>query len=88
MSYNKTGVKWDILTIAEKEYAPVSEATQRTMSIKPFKGGTMWRINIQEFANHPIQSKATPIIIKGSTGTKSFTVAISKETAVQGYDSY
>ncbi len=48
----------------------------------------MWRVNIQELANHPIQTKLTPIIIKGSIGTKPFKAAIAKETAVQGFDSY
>lgn len=88
ISYNKIGVKWDMPAEVQKEYAPVSESTQKTMSIKPFKGWTMWRINIQEFDNHSIQSKAVPIVIKGSIGTKPFTMAIYKETSVQGYDSY
>lgn len=46
ISYNNIAVKWGVLDIAEKEYAAVTESTQKTMSIKLFKGGSMWRINI------------------------------------------
>lgn len=88
VQYDKVGVKWDILADAEKEYSAVSESTQKTMKIKSLKGGTMWRINIQEYPNQLISSKALPIIIKGINISKPFTIMIYKETAVQGYDSY
>ena len=88
IQYNKTAVKWNILNEAEKEYSAISESTQKTMKIKSFKGGTMWRIYIQEYPNHSISPKALPIIIKGIYSSKPFTIMINKETAVQGYDSY
>ena len=88
VSYNKTIVKWEILNLPENEYSPVAETTQNAMRIKPAKNATMWRINIQESANHPIETKAVPIVIKGTVQTKPFTVVILKETAVQGYDTY
>ena len=88
VQYDKVAVKWDILADAEKEYSAVSESSQKTMKIKSLKGGTIWRINIQEYPNHSISSKALPIIIKGINSSKPFTIMINKETAVQGYDSY
>ena len=88
VQYDKVAVKWDISADAEKEYSAVSESTQKTMKIKSLKGGTMWRINIQEYPNHLISSKALSIIIKGINSFKPFTIMINKETAVQGYDSY
>ncbi len=88
VAYNNVAVKWDVSEYAENEYAAVSESTQKTMRIKAFKGGTMWRLTIQEFPNHAIQSKEVPIVIKGNVGAKPFTVTILKETAVQGYETY
>ena len=88
ISYNNIAVKWDVLNIAEKEYAAVNETTQKTMSIKPLKNGSMWRINIQEIDHRFIGTKAVPIIIKGDNGTKAFETIIGKETAVQGYETY
>ncbi len=38
ISYNKTAVKWDILNVAEKEYAPVSESTQKNRASNHLKG--------------------------------------------------
>lgn len=88
VQFNKTAVKWELIDLAEKEFSAVSESTQKKMKIKPFKGGTMWRINIQEYTHHSIPLKAVPVIIKGNIGNKPFAVITNMETAVQGYDSY
>ena len=88
ISYNKTSVKWDLIGTAEKEYSFVSEISQKTTRIKPFRNGNMWRINIQEINNQNISDKAVPIIINGSVSNVPFTIILNKEIAVQGYDSY
>ena len=85
--YGKIGVKWD-LSKAEKEFSAIIENTQKTMKIKPSKGCSMWRINIQEIINHAITEISPTINIKGKIENKSFTLLLNKETAVQGFDSY
>ena len=85
--YGKTDVKWD-LSKAEKEFSTVIENTQKTMKIKPSKGCSMWRINIQEILNQAITENSPTINIKGKIENKSFTLLLNKETAVQGFDSY
>ena len=86
--YGKTDVKWDLSGLAEKEFSAVTEKTQKTMKIKPYKGCSMWRINIQEIINHAITENSPTINIKGKIENKSFTLLLNKETAVQGFDSY
>ena len=86
--FGKTAVKWDVPGPAETGYSAVTQTTQKTISIKPFKGCSLWRINIQEFANHPIAENSASIIIKGKADNKSFSLVLNKETAVQGYDTY
>ena len=88
VQYNKTLVKWDILSEAEPSYSVISEHTQKTLKIKPFKSGTMWRVNIQEYPHRSIPTNALPIVIKGNLSNKPFSIIVNKETAVQGYDSY
>ena len=85
--YGKTDVKWE-LSKAEKEFSTVIENTQKTMKIKPSKGCSMWRINIQEILNKAITENNATINIKGKIENKSFTLLLNKETAVQGFDSY
>ena len=85
--YGKTDVKWD-LSKAEKEFSAIIENTQKTIKIKPSKGCSMWRINIQETINHAIAENRPNINIKGKIENKSFTLLLNKETAVQGFDSY
>ena len=85
--YGKTDVKWE-LSKAEKEFSTVIENTQKTMKIKPSKGCSMWRINIQEILNKAISENNPTINIKGKIENKSFTLLLNKETAVQGFDSY
>ena len=86
--YGKTGVKWDLTGLAEKEFSAIIENTQKTMKIKPSKGCSMWRINIQEILKNPNNENMAPINIKGKVENKSFTLLLNKETAVQGFDSY
>ena len=86
--YGKTGVKWDLTGLAEKEFSAIIENTQKTMKIKPSKGCSMWRINIQEILNQAISQNNATINIKGKIENKSFTLLLNKETAVQGFDSY
>ena len=88
ITYGKAAVKWDLPDTAEKEFSVVTENTQRTMNIKPSKGCSMWRINIQEISNHHIAENMPTINIKGKTDNRSFTLFIYKETAVQGFDAY
>ena len=85
--YGKTDVKWE-LSKAEKEFSTVIENTQKTIKIKPSKGCSMWRINIQEILNQAISENNPTINIKGKIENKSFTLLLNKETAVQGFDSY
>ncbi len=85
--YGKTVVKWD-LSKAEKEFSAIIENTQKTMKIKPSKGCSMWRINIQEILNQAISENSPTINIKGKIENKSFTLLLNKESAVQGFDSY
>ena len=86
--YGKTGVKWDLTGLAEKEFSAVTESTQKIMKIKPSKGCSMWRINIQEILNQAISENNPTINIKGKIENKSFTLLLIKEIAVQGFDSY
>jgi len=86
--YGKTDVKWDLSGLAEKEFSAVTESTQKTMKIKPSKGFSMWRINIQEILNKAITENSPNINIKGKIENKSFTLLLNKETVVQGFDSY
>ena len=85
--YGETNVKWDV-SRAEKEFTTVIENTQKTMKIKPSKGCSMWRINIQEILNQAITENSATINIKGKIENKSFTLLLNKETVVQGFDSY
>ena len=88
ITYNKVLVKWNIVRAAEQKYSATSKSTQKTIIIKPTKGSSMWRIDIQEFPNHSISDTTVPIIIKGSSYHKPFSIFVFKETPVQGYDSY
>ncbi len=86
--YGKATVKWDLPGPAENEFSAVKDNTQKTMIIKPSKGCSMWRINIQEINNRRISENISAISITGKTDNKSFTLLIFKETAVQGFDAY
>ena len=86
--YGKTAVKWDVADIKEKEFSTVAESTQKTLLIKPGKGGSLWKINIQEISNHVISENLPAINIKGKIDNKLFTLLLYKETAVKGFDSY
>jgi hypothetical protein len=86
--YGKTAVKWDLPGTAENEFSAVTENTQKTMNIKPPKGCSMWRINIQEINNQRISENIPAINVTGKIDNKSFTLLIFKETAVQGFDTY
>ena len=85
--YGKTDVKWE-LSKAEKEFSTVIENTQKTIKIKPSKGCSMWRINIQEILNQAISENNPTINIKGKIENKSFTLLLNKETPLQGLDRY
>ena len=86
--FGKTAVKWDLSNVAEKEFSAVTESTQKTMNIKPTKGCSLWRINIQEIANQPISENMVSINIKGKIENKNFTILIYKETNLRGFETY
>ena len=86
--YGTTEVKWELLPTPKKEFSAVQEISQKTVTIKPAFGNSMWRIIIQEIANNSITGKALPIIIKGKKLNRPFTILINTETALQGFDTY
>jgi len=86
--YGKTTVKWDLPNSSEKEFSAVTESTQKTMNIKPSKGCSLWRINIQEFPNQFISENIVGINIKGKIENKSFTLLLNKETNLWGFETY
>ena len=88
VAYANTVVKWSVQSNAAKIFSAVSEKTQKTMNIKPPKGCSMWRVDIQEISGHPILENIASINIKGKTAGKSFTIFLNKENAVQGFDAY
>ena len=88
IAYGRAAVRWDLPGSAEFEFSAVTENTQKTMNIKPSKGCSMWRINIQEISNNTISESTSAIYIKGKIENKLFTLLIKKETPVQGFEAY
>ena len=86
--YGKTPVKWDLPSLAQKDFSAITESTQKTMNIKPPKGCSMWRINIQEIPYQSISENMISINIKGKIENKNFTLLLYKETALRGFENY
>ena len=86
--YGKTPVKWDLPSLAQKDFSAITESTQKTMNIKPPKGCSMWRINIQEIPYQSISENMISINIKGKIENKNFTLLLYKETALRGFETY
>lgn len=88
VAYGNISVKWSIRGTSEKVFSAITEKTQKTMDIKPAKGCSMWRIDIQEIPNQLILENVSAINIKGKTANKLFILLLNTETAVQGFDNY